>query len=161
MKFFYHHFHNTSTKYRFHRCIGNLFLYNSSGSLNPLEWVAAHSCQEDIRYNHEGYSKALDATSVSWSSSLETQIAKFMGPTWGPSGSCRSQMGPMLTPRTLPSWDILWPLSSIHVRYIPGNMHRVLLCFVSFGLCDNSSWIRVVCSVIIRGYFIDTGAIIW
>ena len=25
-----------------------------------------------------------------------TQIAKFMGPTWGPPGSCRPQMGPML-----------------------------------------------------------------
>ena len=25
---------------------------------------------------------------------LTTQIAKFMGPTWGPSGSCPSQMGP-------------------------------------------------------------------
>ena len=30
-----------------------------------------------------------------------TQIAKFMGPTWGPSGSCRPQMGPMLAPCTL------------------------------------------------------------
>ena len=29
------------------------------------------------------------------------QIAKFMGPTWGPPGSCRSQMGPMLAPWTL------------------------------------------------------------
>ena len=28
---------------------------------------------------------------ISWS-----QIAKFMGPTWGPPGSCRPQMGPML-----------------------------------------------------------------
>ena len=27
-----------------------------------------------------------------------TQIAKFMGPTWGPPGSCGPQMGPMLTP---------------------------------------------------------------
>ena len=27
-------------------------------------------------------------------SSVESQIAKFMGPTWGPSGSCRPQMGP-------------------------------------------------------------------
>ena len=26
------------------------------------------------------------------------QIARFMGPTWGPSGSCRPQMGPMLAP---------------------------------------------------------------
>ena len=26
---------------------------------------------------------------------LSTQIAKFVGPTWGPPGSCRPQMGPM------------------------------------------------------------------
>ena len=32
---------------------------------------------------------------------LTSQIAKFMGPTWGPSGSCRPQMGPMLAPWTL------------------------------------------------------------
>ena len=25
---------------------------------------------------------------------IETQITKFMGPTWGPPGSCRPQMGP-------------------------------------------------------------------
>ena len=29
------------------------------------------------------------------------QIARFMGPTWGPPGSCRPQMGPMLVPWTL------------------------------------------------------------
>ena len=32
---------------------------------------------------------------------MPPQIAKFMGPTWGPPGSFRSQMGPMLAPRTL------------------------------------------------------------
>ena len=32
---------------------------------------------------------------------LASQIANFMWPTWGPSGSCRSQMGPMLAPWTL------------------------------------------------------------
>ena len=31
-----------------------------------------------------------------------TQIAKFMVPTWGPSGSCRPQMGPMLA-----AWNLL------------------------------------------------------
>ena len=31
----------------------------------------------------------------------ETQIARFMWPTWGPPGSCRSQLGPMSAPRTL------------------------------------------------------------
>ena len=38
------------------------------------------------------------------------QIAKFMGPTWSPSGSCRSQMGPMLAPWTLLSgtWWTQW-----------------------------------------------------
>ena len=29
------------------------------------------------------------------------QIARFMGPTWGPPGSCRPQKGPILAPRTL------------------------------------------------------------
>ena len=29
------------------------------------------------------------------------QIIKFMGPTWGPPGSCRPQIGPMLAPWTL------------------------------------------------------------
>ena len=32
---------------------------------------------------------------------LTAQIAKFMGQTWGPPGSCRPQMGPMLAPWTL------------------------------------------------------------
>ena len=32
---------------------------------------------------------------------LTTQIAKFMGPTWGPPGSCWPQMGPMLVQWTL------------------------------------------------------------
>ena len=30
-----------------------------------------------------------------------SQIAKFMGPTWGPPGSCRPQMGSMLAPMNL------------------------------------------------------------
>ena len=32
---------------------------------------------------------------------ITSQIAKFMGPTWGRPGSCRPQMGPMLVPWTL------------------------------------------------------------
>ena len=36
-----------------------------------------------------------------------SQIAKFIGPTWGPPGSCRSQMGPMLDPWTLLSGFVL------------------------------------------------------
>ena len=33
--------------------------------------------------------------------SIIPQKAKFMGPTWGPSGSCRPQVGPMLARWTL------------------------------------------------------------
>ena len=32
---------------------------------------------------------------------MRTQIAKFTGPKWGPPGSCRPRMGPMLAPWTL------------------------------------------------------------
>ena len=35
------------------------------------------------------------------SQSLTTLIARFMGPTWGPSGADRTQVGPTLTPWTL------------------------------------------------------------
>ena len=35
---------------------------------------------------------------------LYTLIAKFMGPTWGPSGADRTQVGLMLAPWTLLSW---------------------------------------------------------
>ena len=36
-----------------------------------------------------------------------SQIAKFMGPIWGPPGPCRPQMGPLLAPWALLS-GILW-----------------------------------------------------
>ena len=44
---------------------------------------------------------------------LNSQIAKFMGPTWGPPGSCRPQVGPKLAPWTLLSGllslsDAIW-----------------------------------------------------
>ena len=40
-----------------------------------------------------------------------SQIAKFMGPTWGPPGSCRPQMGPMLTQWTLVSGYLTFAFS--------------------------------------------------
>ena len=42
-----------------------------------------------------------------WSLVAATQIASFMGPTWGSPGSCRPQMDPMLAPWNLPSeWNL-------------------------------------------------------
>ena len=38
---------------------------------------------------------------------IDHPIARFMGPTWGPSGADRTQMGPMLAPWTLLSGHVL------------------------------------------------------
>ena len=48
---------------------------------------------------------------ITWSSiiyCIQPQIAKFMGPTWGPSGADRTQVGPMLAPWTLLSGALRW-----------------------------------------------------
>ena len=50
-----------------------------------------------------------------------SQIVKFMGPTWGPSGSCRPQMGPMLAPWTLLSGLLLWWMQE-QESLVPGYM---------------------------------------
>ena len=51
------------------------------------------------------------------------QIARFMGPTWGPSGADRTQVGPMLAPWTLLSGSIRF-MCYIHL-YLPGNTTNV------------------------------------
>ena len=44
-----------------------------------------------------------------------TQIAKYAGPTCGPPGSCRPQMGPMLAPWTLLSGTLYEPYTSYYI----------------------------------------------
>ena len=62
-----------------------------------------------------------------------SEIAKFMGPTWGPPGSCRSQMGPVLAPWTLLSGFMSWTYS----------------CEEEMGDGYHSSrWWAVVCTVL-------------
>ena len=55
-----------------------------------------------------------------------TQIAKLMGPTWGPPGSCRPQMGPMLAPRTLLSGNIYSHLSIFVATCVQAYMYMLL-----------------------------------
>ena len=50
---------------------------------------------------------------------LPAQITKFMGPTWGPPGSCRPQMGPMLAPWTLLSGWFCYQLIANQVTRQP------------------------------------------
>ena len=61
---------------------------------------------------------------------VRTQIAKFIGPTWGPPGSCWPQMGPMLAPWTLLSGKIsyiekaLWSITTWHCMQHGGCRQR-------------------------------------
>ena len=52
-----------------------------------------------------------------------TQIAKFIGPTWGPPGSCRPQMGPMLASWTLLSEDIYQTITK-HKKTLTACINR-------------------------------------
>ena len=68
-----------------------------------------------------------------------SKIAKFMGSIWGPPGSCRPQMGPMLAPRTLLSGiffemptrsrEILWHFecSQLHQEQLYAKRTPLLL----------------------------------
>ena len=50
-------------------------------------------------------------------SGLMSQIARFMGPTWGPPGSCRPQIGPMVAPWTLLSGVWNWIRNIRQIKY--------------------------------------------
>ena len=51
-----------------------------------------------------------------WTWKHLTKIARIMGPTWGPPGSCRPQVGPMYAPWTLLSGFIWPPWSTNHFQ---------------------------------------------
>ena len=50
---------------------------------------------------------------------IYTLIARFMGPTWGPSGADRTQVGPMLAP-----WTLLSGYCWLSVPFISQNLPR-------------------------------------
>ena len=101
-----------------------------------------------------------------------TQIANFMGPTWGPPGSCRPQMGPMklairagfcnnddrasVDYKCARSWNKFkwldfeighWDSSSSNGRRCD-MLHFFLPCLSKYMSCD--SFICVFCIVCIR-----------
>ena len=95
------------------------------------------------------------------------QIARFMGPTWGPPGSRRPQMGPMLSPWTLLSGRILLLLDIYQYfspvliysdiqHYICVRHNTLLQCWklgiIFTGPTGNSPWsftVTVRCSYVI------------
>ena len=76
-----------------------------------------------------------------WSIFKSTHTAKFMGPTWGPPGSCRPQMGPMLAPWTLlsgKSLQLTW-ISGTCSCYDPWWRHQVETFSALPALCAGNS----------------------
>ena len=66
------------------------------------------------------------------------QIARFMGPTWGPPGSCRPQVGPMLAPH-LAIREITWYIDSVWpctcwINLFTLNMYLHIFAYISLLL---------------------------
>ena len=75
--------------------------------------------------------------------SFAAQIAKFMGPTWGPPGSCRPQMGPMLAPWTL----LLGRLCLVPHRQSHGHQNDAMVkTFDKWCMC---AWILIRCREVV------------
>ena len=53
---------------------------------------------------------------------INTLIARFMGPPWGPSGVDRTQVGPMLAPWILLSGQS-WLFLALHTQCLPLALH--------------------------------------
>ena len=105
---------------------GNSF-YSFVATRNMISWKM-QSCQ----YWH-GF----------WNVWVITLIANFTGPTWGPPGSCRPQVGPVLAPWTLlygyifthkTAWCDLWSMAFL-------TLHRGdgwVLASYRTSVCNNS-----------------------
>ena len=64
--------------------------------------------------------------------SLMTLIARFMGPTWGPSGADRTQVGPMLAPWTLLSGCA----GHVRIPFAHETVVRTRQLFTRYSLLD-------------------------
>ena len=78
---------------------------------------------------------------VAWFiSSLTSLIARFMGPTWGPSGTDRTQVGPMLA-------HGLCSLGRDDDKVLKLGIHGVVLLDIIYGICFNINPIGLVIGV--------------
>ena len=66
------------------------------------------------------------------------QIAKLMGPTWGPPGFCRPRMGPMLAPWTLLSGVAYEMFRAYGNIFVSTNMVPDYRWFLSWGWSFNN-----------------------
>ena len=123
-------------------CLSEWFLQDNLGS---DQW---HKCQTGITWNHERL--AIDWLCVCIFGLIIphviivriSQIAKFMGPTWGPPGSCRPQIGPMLAPWTLLSGMCISPCYHETQKIKPsafvcGLLMRSMPYYFSLSACQS------------------------
>ena len=90
-----------------------------------------------------------------------SQIARFIGPTWGPPGSCWPQMGPMLAPRTLLSGL----LQCNFISHWPGTYTKWSLrhdinytgwkdcCFYVYDINMSCPWLKMITCTIYTIYY--------
>ena len=84
-----------------------------------------HNCENNMislcpmHFNHVSLVNYLQSHFSIWKVTMDSnetaQIANLMGPTWGPPGSCRPQIDPMLVPWTLLIRSI--PLAVTYVSF--------------------------------------------
>ena len=86
-----------------------------------------------------------------------SQIARFMGPTWGPPGSCRPPMGPMFAPWTLLSG--MWYQDSKVCAILALSHHPIihdvantLPCQIWYSICEEIAIeiVSAVCRVLLK-----------
>ena len=87
--------------------------HHPTPTTSPILFLSISFSHSDVLTNQSepnqmkhNKTKAISAIQVLKNDRKWTQMAKFMGPTWGPSGSCWPQMGPMLAPWTFLSREI-------------------------------------------------------
>ena len=89
-------------------------------------------------------------------------IARFMGPTWGPSGADRTQVGPMLAP-----WPLLSGITITADAFTPfvGKISSAMTLVISILVsndksCDISAWRNAIkckwISMMSKKYFIPS-----
>ena len=87
------------------QCVSCLFT-TLGEYMNWVETTSMECCntkyfKNHFQINNIGRGKITGKTWVMYTNTKTTLIARFMGPTWVPSGADRTQVGPMLVPWTL------------------------------------------------------------
>ena len=110
-----------------------------------------------FRLQHQTGFQLLRRSCLPNSQGEATLIARFMGPTWGPSGADRTQMGPILAPWSLLSGyplrrqNIIWLWEKCRLTHLLRCWRRIqlpyksIVTFVSNANSHSAAKVRPVC----------------